>query len=321
MAMKTLIAAALMLAAAVPARAAEDCRLRQIADFALKKSAGGDYLFPVTIAGQERWFEVGLSKPFSAILGSFADAQKFQSRPLPPGIAAASVDGQKVEQVVKVADIAIGPAHGTKFDMFRVEGALSGEPDVVGVAGMDLLANFDVELDLKNSRMKLFSQDHCSGKVVYWAGSYGEAPFEKDPSGHFTFTMRLDGERVHVDFEVTAGSAAMDMNVAKRIFDLNENSPNMQALQGRTQPAYRYPFKTLAMDEIAISNPAIVIYKREGPECRPYRPVQSFERKACFGTADLTLRDAELKQMHLYFAFKEKTLYATAADAAPAKAP
>jgi hypothetical protein len=318
--MRIAIAAALLLAAAMPARADEDCRLKQIADFALKKSPGGEYLFPITIGGQERWFEAGLDKPFSAIRGSFADAQNFPSSALSSRIVP-EVNGEKIKQEVSVGDFHIGLAKGGKFDMFRVEGVLSGDPDVVGIAGLDLLANFDVELDLKNSRMKLFSQDHCNGEVVYWADRYAAVPFEKDPSGHITFEMMLDGKRVQVDFHIAEGAGAMDMRVAKRIFDLDENAPGMQLLRGPPAAAYRYPFKLLALEGIEVSNPTVAIFKREGTECRPYRPVQALQGKTCFGTADLNLRAAELRQMHLYFAFKEKMLYATAADAALPKAP
>jgi hypothetical protein len=319
--MRTAIAAVLLLAAAMPARADEDCRLKQIADLTLKKSTGGDYLFPIAIGGQERWFEVGLNSPFSAILGSFADAQKYPSHSLPSQIEP-EVDNVKVKQAVSVDEFSVGLAHAQKFDMFRVDGALSGgDPQVTGMAGMDLLANFDVELDLKNSRMKLFSQDHCHGQVVYWADRYAQVPFEKDPSGHFTFEMRLDGERVHVDFHVSAGTAEMNMNVAHRIFGLDEKAPGMQTLHDKTETLYRYPFKLLALDGVEISNPAVFIVKQEGPECKPYRPIQAFDGKVCFGTADLSLRDAELSKMRLYFAFKEKTLYATAADATLPKSP
>ena len=71
----------------------------------------------------------------------------------------------------------------------------------------------------------------------------------------------------------------------------------------------------------AVANPDVVIERRDGKECRPYRPINLYMGQICYGTADLNLRDAELKQMHLYLAFKEKMLYATAADAPPPKSP
>ena len=317
--MRIAILAVLALAAATAARADDDCRLKQIGDYALKKGAGGDYLFPIEIAGQQRWFEVGLHNPFSAIRGEFADAQKFPSKDLPQGMTA-QINGREVTQQVTVGEFHVGPARGANFNMFRVDSLLSNDPGVTGVAGMDLLANFDVELDLKNSRMRLFSQDHCRGEAVYWADRYAAVPFEKDRSGHFTFSMRLDGERVHVDFAVDTGAAEMDMNVAKRIFGLDETKPGMQAMHDGDGTSYRYPFKTLGLDGVQILNPAIFLVRRSGPECKPYHPSAEYQAKTCYGTADLTLRDAELRQMRLYFAFKEKTLYATPADATLPKA-
>ena len=318
--MRIAILAALALAAAMPARADDDCRLKQIADYTLTKAAGGDYLFPIEIGGQQRWFEVGLNTPFSAIKGDFADAQKFPSKDLPQGITA-QVDGRAVTQQVTVGEFHVGPVRGAKFAMFRVDGLLSNDPSVIGIAGMDLLANFDVELDLKHSRMRLFSQDHCRGEAVYWADRYAMVPFEKDRSGHFTFSMRLDGERVHVDFAVDTGAAEMDMNVAKRIFGLDETKPGMQAVKDGGGTSWRYPFKTLGLDGVQILSPAIFLVRRAGPECKPYHPGAEYQGTTCYGTADLTLRDAELRQMRLYFAFKEQKLYATPADASLQTAP
>lgn len=314
------VAAALLLAGAVPALAEEDCRLKQVADFTLKKDAGGKYVFPLTIGDQDRWFVLSLNSPFSVILGGFADAQKFETRKL-PGKSGMNAFNEKVTQSVTVPGFSIGRMRAGKFDMLRAEGPIDRDPDVIGLAGLDLLAKFDVELDLKNSRMKLFSQDHCSGQVVYWADDYAKVPFESDPSGHFAFDMQLDGKHLSVDFFVAAETATMDMRAAKRIFDLDEKSPRMQKLQADTDDDYRYPFKSLALEGIAIANPAIVLRQREGKECRAYHPLDVYTRSVCYGKADLYLGEPELAQMHLYFAFKEKMLYATPADATLPKSP
>src|SRR5262249_10194662 len=152
-----------------------------------------------------------------------------------------------------------------------------------------------------------------------WTDDYAKVPFNKDPSGDFAFDMRLDGKHLAVQFLAAAGTASMDMRVAKRIFDVDEESPGMQKLQDDAAGDYRYPFKSLALEGVAIANPAIVLWRREGKECRAYHPLDVYPTGVCFGVADLYLRDAELSQMHLYFAFKEKVLYATPADAPPPK--
>jgi hypothetical protein len=314
------IAAALALALATQARAEEDCRLKQLATLALKQDAIGQYTIPLTIGGQERRFILGLNVPFSAISGSFADAQGFKSHKLPESLVA-EIGGEKIERQVEVSEFAIGPVRAKDYHMFRAQSGLGPDPDVAGVAALDLLENFDVELDLNAQTLKLFSPDHCKGRVVYWADSSAVAPFEIDRSGHIAFEMQLDGKTVSVDFDVTRGAALMPMTAAKRLFDLSETSAGMQPLTEGGTTYYRYPFKSLSLEGIQIANPAIMIYPASGPECRPNLHFVEGREARCFGVADMRLRASELDKLRLYFAFKEKTLYATAAGAGREKAP
>ena len=316
--MKNHLVTALALALASQVHAAEDCRLKQVAALALKLDAAGEYTIPLTVGGQERRFVLGLNVPFSAISGSFADAQGFKSHNLPDALVP-ELGGEKIERQVDVPEFSIGPVRAKDYRMLRVQNAVVSDPDVTGVAGLDLLENFDVELDLKNSALRLFSQDHCKGRVVYWADSSAVVPFDVDKSGHIAFAMQLDGKKVNVDFDVARGPALMPLPVAKRVFDLTGTSPGMQALPQGT--SYRYPFKSLSLEGIQIANPAIVLYPWTGPECRPNLHFVEGRESRCFGVADMRLRADELDKLRLYFAFKEKTLYATAADSGAAKTP
>jgi hypothetical protein len=82
---------------------------------------------------------------------------------------------------------------------------------------------------------------------------------------------------------------------------------------GSTQ--WHYAFKTLSREGVVINNPRIAILKDDGPECRPDAQDVRGRSMRCFGLANLRLRAGPLKAMHLYFAFKDKKLYITAADA------
>ncbi len=82
---------------------------------------------------------------------------------------------------------------------------------------------------------------------------------------------------------------------------------------------YRYPFKELTIEGITIGSPQIDLYK-DAKECRatsPYDFPAGFQ--ACYGASDLELGLSELRQLHVYFAFKEKKIYLTAASAGLAK--
>ena len=311
--MKTMLCAAALLAAALPARAAEKCALPQIAALTLKPLGSGEYTIPVSIGGAERRFVLGLNNPFSAISGPLADQLGYETRRLPPGISP-HLNAETVTRQVRVGELAIGSTHAKDFHMLRVDAALTGS-GADGVAGLDLLENFDVELDLKAGKLNLFSQAHCQGNVVYWAPSYAEVPFKTDASGHVSFVMTLDDRKVTVDLDMREGSSVMGSKTLRRLFDLAPGSPGMVTeTQGGTT-FWHYPFKTLAVEGIAIADPHIAILSQDGPECRPEAHWIDGREGRCFGSSDLHLRAPVLRALHLYFAFKEKMLYVTPADA------
>lgn len=297
------------------AQAAEDCTLKQLASLPISVLPDGDMAVPVTIAGTERKFKIGIDAPFSAILGKFADEKGSKSLSMPFGIKPV-VEDQKVTLQVKVPDIRVGSLHGTDFAMLRYENNTTGDSDAVGVLGLDFLANADLELDLRNNKLNLFSQDHCEGQVVYWAKAYAAVPFTKDESGHFAAEMQLDGKPVTVDLDAAMGDARMGAATVKRIFGLDEQSPDFKRVTTPPgwQPQYSYPFKSLSIDGIAIGNPKITIESAIG-DCRPKTQYKGSGPYRCYGMADVRLRSTELRALHLFIAFKEKMLYVTAADA------
>ena len=62
---------------------------------------------------------------------------------------------------------------------------------------LDLLHNYDVDLDIDAGKFKLFSQDHCPGKVVYWpASTVTVVPIRVVRSGHIIVPVVLDGHAI-----------------------------------------------------------------------------------------------------------------------------
>ncbi|MEI9982158.1 MAG: hypothetical protein WDN69_02450 [Aliidongia sp.] len=55
---------------------------------------------------------------------------------------------------------------------------LDGQP--VGVFGTDYLLSYDVELDPGANRVRLFEQDHCGDRAVYWSREYSVLPLNVD---------------------------------------------------------------------------------------------------------------------------------------------
>lgn len=315
-----MIKTAILLAAAFVAGAAqaeEQCTLRQVASLDLTHLPDGALSIPITLSGKKQPIALDISDPFSYLYADYGDAEKFKISKLPSGIVV-NVNGRQSKQLYKVPDIAIGNAGGKDIQFVRAEGPHRFGEEVVGELALDLLAGFDAELDLKSGKLNLFSQYHCPGQVVYWAKTYAVLPFQTDASGHTNFKMMLDGKWITVSLELAPTHGRMGTKTAKRLFDIDESAPGLEKVPDLPADApvvYRYPFKSLGIEGVAITNPTVHLYQQTA-ECRSNITIDPASNPyRCFGGSDLRIGQAILSQLHLYFAFKEKKLYVTAADA------
>jgi hypothetical protein len=107
----------------------------------------------------------------------------------------------------------------------------------------------------------------------------------------------------------------MALATATRIFGLDEKSPNMTPVRDRSGKvwAYQYPFQALSVDGISITHPTIAL-RTDGPDCRSTPHFAGTQLGRCFGRSELDLGLSELRKLHLFFAYGEKTLYLTAAS-------
>jgi hypothetical protein len=99
------------------------------------------------------------------------------------------------------------------------------------------------------------------------------------------------------------------------MFHLAPDSPGMTSETDGHDTNWHYPFKTLSLDGVVINHPNIVILQDDGPECRADVPLYNTPQNRCYGSSNLHVYGDVLKALHLYFAFKDKQVYITAADA------
>jgi len=314
------LAAAIILFIMSPLKADNRCALEKLADLQLKTLSNGDLAVPVSIGGKPQWLLLALTAPFSLLSDGSADVSKYKTHPMPLGVQVVPFQGGKVIHGVSVPDFGIGNAHGTDVRFLATAGAF--ESPTVGQISADILSNFDVELDVANSRMNLFKPNECEN-VVYWkAESYAKVPFRTDTTAHPIFTMTLDGKALDVDFMTTHGNGRMGLTEASRLFGIDVSSIGMTALSGDQaaypypfKTIYRYPFKKLSIGGVVINNPVIDLYPdSRSEECRPAANGDPTVYRHCYGGADLGIGLTELRALHIYFAMKRKTLYVTAAD-------
>jgi hypothetical protein len=315
----------------VAAEAADaTCGLKRVASLQMTTLPDGSLAVPATIAGQD----VMLSLSFGGASYLYKAAVENLSLRLlrMPENVSVSLDTEHVANEVNIPEFKIGNVTTKDLVFIVLAEHKPSAPNIVGHIAPDILSSFDIEYDFSTMTMNLFLQDHCAGKVVYWASSYAAVPLKVDKAGHPSALMQLDGKPISVGFQPDLDHGEMALATAKRIFGLDETSAEIVSVRGDKgiPVSYRYPFKTLSADGVTIGNPKIDV-KPNLNDCLPdpifgvasapdglyRRPTDTSNIdtvKSCLGESELTLGLAEIRKLHLYFAFKEKMLYVTPAS-------
>lgn len=299
---------------------ADQCQLMEVASLDITERPNGRLLVPMAIAGSQRLMLLELSAAFSGLTDATATALSLHRKPMPEGVSA-NVNGHQIVDRVRAPSMQLGHLGGTNYDFLLIPQMSPEDEGADGVLGLDIIGGHDVELDIAHHKLNIFMPSHCTGPAVYWKTSSGIAaiPLSSQKSGNIMATMQLDGKPVVVGF-TSSPTSLMGMNSVRRIFGLDEASPNMQSVGALAEPIHRYPFKTLDADGITIMNPDILINgAATEKECRSSERYFWDEKGAqevyrCYGGVDIRLGLSVLRKLHLYFAFGDKMLYATAAD-------
>jgi predicted aspartyl protease len=172
-----------------------------------------------------------------------------------------------------------------------------------GFLAPDVMRAYDDEFDFGNARFNLFLQKHCKANLAYWTKEdHSEIPFALDGAGHMRFVIALDGRNIRADLDTGASRSFLNLEEAEDLFGFNEGDPRLETLEKTsTGHVYRYPFKTLSFGGVSVTNPDLMLVSRRD-ERMPGGPT-------------MLLGMGILRQLHMYIAYGEKTLYVTAASA------
>jgi predicted aspartyl protease len=291
----------LLAAVAGPAQA-QDCSLKPVASLDMRTTTDGGISIPVKVQGQEFYFLVDTAGVESLISPKIVDKFQLPQRTAPTKIF--FFGETVVGHVATVQDFSVGglSAHGISFYV---------QPAGWATAGMiapDLLRRYDVDLDFAGGKFNLISQDHCRGKVVYWTKDPAVAlvpmMVDSENTGHIRIPVLLDGKKMEATVDTGADTSVMSMAAAGRYLGINEQSPGIKeedsVVNGITTKQYRYPFKSLDFQGIAVTNPDIVIF--------PDSHMRNLG-------SDIILGVGIMRQLHMYIAYKESKMYLTAATA------
>ena len=304
--------------AAAPAFAQTCGPLQQFVSLDAKVSKDGTILVPLGVEGSTGYFELQFGQPVSGIIGQAADQLQKKRTTVDQNVTI-NVAGQSVTQMVNVK-LGFGATSGTDW-LGVIPEPLRGDPSITGALGYDILRHFDVELDLAHNKVNLFSQDHCPGKVIYWTKSATVAaiPFITRKSQAFLVPMQLDGKDVEVQIATDDDHDYLNARIARLNFGITPAADSTGNSDRKP-----LPFKTLTVDGLTITNPTVYPYGDPMAEgCNGgarYHQAGIHDEanryiETCFGEPDLFLGRSALQHLHVFLAFGEKMLYATAADA------
>jgi hypothetical protein len=240
-------------------------------------------------------------------------------------------------------------AHGIPF----IQDGMADDMQVDGAFGPDLMLRYDVEMDFTAGKLTYFSQDHCAGHIVHWsaetvaqipitiasrAGDY-PAPMGKADASLFLIVtggapilgtdirveVMLDGHVFTANIDTGTEVSSINSSAARRFYEIPANElgalsggetpssvPGGGAIAGGTESVTvtgfraEHRFHNLTFGGVTVTNPLFVLP----------RPPADAGRVGSARRPDITIGMNVLRALHLYFAFKERVLYVSAADAA-----
>src|SRR6266404_755701 len=310
--MRIWMAAIAVLALGAGAARAQDCGLKRYDS--LQMEVYPDHLLlPVTFGTVPKKMLFRLEDAASAIAADSAKELDMRITSTPPNVRFHR-DGQEITQIAHAREFHLGrlPLNNMEFLVFK---PLRPSEAVVGDIGTRLFEKMDMELDIAGGKLNLFSSDHCPGQTVYWTKTgFAQVPLKSSNDiGYIRAEVMLDDKPITVALS-TVGRSRIGMNAMRRLFNVNETSPDLvvvdQDLLGHK--LYRYAFKTLTANGLTITNPNILVYDEEPrPECKdrthfefpdpePLHSTDQARLTRCFGGDDAVLGLSVLSKLHLY---------------------
>jgi len=282
----------------------------------------------VAIGAVPASFAVGLAKPYTAITLDVAKANRIQPEFYEPHRTGFYLNRLTRGSAI-VPSLTVGKAVAPNVRAI----VLAPSAGIDGILGTDLLLRTDIELNLKARKLNMFSQDHCPGQAVYWGRAFTTLPMTFDEQNVPVFQMQLDGKSISVKLDPTKSQATMQRDVAETLFGLTPKtagvklrndivtvsvtSGSLHAPSDEEMREYEFTFNDLSLNGIDVRNLHVLLEgspPRQACSGGAKQTVMMITPEQCNSGVDLVIGRDELRAMRLYFSFKEKMLYVTAAD-------
>ena len=349
--LKRILATAFLLSGVHAAAAADVCGLPSVAaTVALKPVADSNLLtVPVAINGKPKEFLLAVSGNPTQIsqaaiidLGlvksvKYGQRMEYNMSLVPPGGeggGASSVEnmgvpmtdaraGRAAEPVaqVDIGAFAIGGAmgKGLKFVMSK-DKELGHSKPWDGLLSGDFFRKYDVELDFGGRQMVYLTANPCTdpGKMVFWPhGAVAVMPMSV-LDGKMQVQVTIGDQVVNAVIDTTLDRSVMRRDVAEELFGFHAGTPDMMPVadrkDGRGGPVYGHTFKQLSLEGVVANNVPVLIQSNSDDKDLDRAPILG--SRAQFTPEKipaLSLGMDVLSHLHLYVAYGQDKIYATAA--------
>jgi hypothetical protein len=316
----------LLICLAVPgtflsAAPAKNCHLTQYATLDLSVLPNGSLLVPITIQDSPAFMILDTANAYSVITDRSVGrlGVKIDQKLLHSGVR---IGATPIERFATVKGFSLGNVTFPKIDFLliwneSIIGVVPGSERAIGTLGMNVFENVDVELDVANRKLNLFSQDHCQGHAVYWTSHYDSVPIRLGALGEFYFPMTLDGRKLETTLATANPMTTLSTDVTKKIYNFDSQSPDIETetdSEGRTTSHYRA--MKMSGEGIDILNARVqLINPPANSSCNVSTNHGAVSYDGCLGPHPLKLGRNILTKLRIYIATKEKVLYFTPSTA------
>lgn len=298
---------------------APKCGLKLMAELPVDISHGA-LLVKLQVDGHDGNFLVDTGAPYSMITARMADTLGLKPLPITPGLILFDAAGKQIKHFVIPKKLTIDNmiAENKEFAVMDENG---GRSPLDGIFGANFLAAYDVELDVPHGKIRLFSQDHCKGQVVYWTQDYDSSPFTLDANLHVVMHASIDGHTLPTLLDTGASPSVLTATVARRDFDFDPAAAGVEpegqliAGSGASLPIYKRRFGNLTLGGVEFHNTELEIMPDKlSWQMRGHDRTNATDSEKHLETP-LIIGMHHLAKVRAYIAYGEGTIYISSADA------
>ena len=316
---RTLFAATIVPFYATGAAYAQNCDLKQFASIPATLTADNRLVLDAVINDQPAKIQVDTGASFSALNKAFATRMGMPISNSPEVIY--GLTGQALTEHTRVASLRLGNKISTDaMFVLKPTGGDGTDGTPVGLFGSDYLQNYDVEIDVAGGKVNLFSQDHCPGKLVYWAPEFFKTPIyyqTKTPVHRPILNIAVDGQTMRALLDTGTGRNTMRLATASGRLGLSPNTPGMEyvgdimGVEGRKLPAYRHTFQSMNFGDLTLHNTTMDIVPIDTAANR--NALGSHIKVGAEDEPDVFIGMSLMKQLRLVISYSENAIYYTIA--------